>query len=145
MDADLHGPLRAYAIGLLSARLEDVDAVRRQAAALARVESPESQELPRDLGRELEAHALALEGRWDDALAALESTRATRDYDRTVRSPFFQMGQARWLRAEVLEALGRRREALEWYRVVPQMYFDAVVFQAPAARREEAILATLGE
>jgi len=145
VDEDLHAPLRSYALGLLSARLGDVPAVRRHAAELSRVASPPSQELPRDLGRELEARAFALEGRWREALTTLEATRTARDYERTVRSPFFQMGHARWLRAEILEALGRREEALRWYRTLPQSHFDAVVFQAPAARREQAILASLGE
>ncbi len=145
VDADLHGPLRTYGLGLLSARLGDVAAVRRHATALAEVESPESQELPRDLGRELQARALALEGRPAEALAALEPIRLTRDYARTIRSPFFQMIHARWLRAELLEAVGRPEEALQWYRSLPQLHFDAVIYQAPAARRVEAIVAAAGE
>jgi tetratricopeptide (TPR) repeat protein len=144
LDEDLHGPLRVYAMGLLSARLGDGAAVRRHAAALARTSSPETQELPRDLGRDLTARALAAEGRWDEALAELEAIRGPRDYDRTVRSPFFQQIHTRWLRAEALERLGRPEEALRWYRSVPQHHFDAVIFQAPAARREEAILAAGG-
>ena len=47
-------------------------------------------------------------------------------------------------RAELLEAVGRPEEALQWYRSLPQLHFDAVVYQAPASRRVEAIVAAAG-
>jgi tetratricopeptide (TPR) repeat protein len=141
----LYSQLRTYLLGLLAARRGDGARVRRQAAELDRLpEAPDRQEIGRDLALDLEARAAALSGRTGEALAILDSIRMPRRYDFVIRSPFYQMTLTRFLEAELLREAGRSEEALRAWTAVPELYFDAIVFQGPSELRRAEILESLG-
>jgi len=76
-------------------------------------------------------------GRPEAALRELgdgESTRAVENY-----------GLESYLRAEILRALGRDREALDWYTVQPAMDLFSPLSLAPSLLHRAEIHARLGE
>jgi tetratricopeptide (TPR) repeat protein len=106
-----HGPeLRAYLLGLLSVRLGDTAAAAMQLATLAGVAEPERAEVARAL-----AHALRAEMR----RTAGDVAGALRELEQFPFVPTWQLAhwgiRERFLRAELLHALGRDTEALPWY------------------------------
>jgi DNA-binding SARP family transcriptional activator len=106
-----HGPeVRAYLLGLLSVRLGDTAAAAAQLAVLGGVREPERTEVARAL-----AHALRAEMR----RASGDVAGALRELEQFAFVPTWQLAhwgiRERFLRAELLRALGREAEALSWY------------------------------
>jgi hypothetical protein len=106
-----HGPaMRAYLLGLLSVRLGDTAAAAVQLATLTGVGDPDRAKVARDL-----AHALRAEMR----RAAGDVAGALRELEQFAFTPTWQLAhwgiRERFLRAELLQALGRDTEALPWY------------------------------
>jgi tetratricopeptide (TPR) repeat protein len=126
---------RAYALGLLSVRVGDTLGARRALAGLtarrpANPDGPKAERLARSLGARL---AIA-EGRPRVALAQLESIQRGEGSD----APLAEVAD-RFLRAELLDTLGRKEEALGWYGSIAQRSSDELVFLAPAELRQAAI------
>ena len=118
MHNDLHPAIRAYLLGLLELRLGDLAAAAKRLEALAELES--GGPLVRNLTVELDAALAHAKGRPAEALARLERARPELWFQLTVASPFFSLASQRFLRARLLEAVGRRAEAAGWYRSIAE-------------------------
>jgi tetratricopeptide (TPR) repeat protein len=114
---------RQYASGLASLQLGDTAAVRQAAVELARGKD----DAAAPLSRSLRARLLLAQGSKVQALAMLESARweGARTYS-------IAEANDRFLRAQLLQELGRDAEALEWYRTMAQRASHEAVYRAPA-------------
>ena len=111
----LHTHLRHYLLALLAARLGDLDTADHYAAAL------EDETVPEDAAAVVAsliagAHARVAWARGDHvkALALLEARRPPVWFQHAVASPFYSQAFERYMRGEVLQALGREAEARGW-------------------------------
>ncbi|MDX1675774.1 MAG: tetratricopeptide repeat protein, partial [Longimicrobiales bacterium] len=107
--------IRAYLVGRLSARIGELDGAGARAGELRASTVPvPAGPLADDLARELRVR-LALER--TDSAAALAGTQTARQvvYNYAIVSPYYAGVFDRFLRAELLGAMGRDREALKWY------------------------------
>mgnify|MGYP002624453733 CR=1 FL=1 len=137
----IHPHLRHWLLGLLAARAGEADAVAEEAEALAELEIPAGEDvLIERLARTLEAERLRLQGDPAAALAALEGARADLWFQYVVASPVHAGGYERFLRAELLEAVGREREAAAWLGAIAERSPYELVFREPARRRREGLL-----
>jgi DNA-binding SARP family transcriptional activator len=109
-------PLRQYTLGLLSFRLRDTASASAVAAQLERLAAlGGATTLTRDLDRGLRARLAWQRGRPEEALRLLE-TLESRDSQGDINViPFVARSNERFLRGEVLAALGRDTEALQWF------------------------------
>jgi tetratricopeptide (TPR) repeat protein len=130
----LHPYIRRYRLGLLDARLGDTTSAVGFARAL---------ELAGDSASGLKADALrtfALSIRARVAGQAGRAAEALEQLDRSrwqvVESIFEAEALDRYYRAELLFALGRYTEALDWYRTIAERATYELVYVAPARWRE---------
>jgi len=139
----LHRHIRAYLLGLLSARLRDAGAAERYAAELQRLGGPpDVQALGHDLAQDV--RAAALQGDPAHALEALNRASFDAWYVLAVGSPFYLPPLERYRRAEALAALGPSDEALEWYKSFADYSLYAIVYVAPGQLRSAEIYERLG-
>jgi Tfp pilus assembly protein PilF len=132
----LHHHLRQYLLGLLAARRRELPAVRLAADSLSELPVPAGAEvLAEQLARTLDAEALRLEGRPDQALAALERIKTDVWFQYAVGSPFYAGTYQRFLRADLLAGVGRQDEAVRWWETMAQRSPYELVFAAEARRR----------
>jgi tetratricopeptide (TPR) repeat protein len=132
-----------YLPALLSARLGDTDTVLQHAAELEKVaDPPEMGTLSKDLAFGLRARVASIDGQAAEALAWLEQARNEIAWVATTL-PFASLGSERFLRAELLDELGRSEEALRWYASVADSVLDLVLL-APAHYRSGEICERLG-
>jgi hypothetical protein len=112
-------PVRQYTLGILSVRLGDSAAAASAAATLHRLAaSGDATTLVRDLDRGLRARLAWEHGRPEEALVLLEGLE-WRDWQGEVTmTPFVSRANERFLRGEVLAALGREADALRWFASV---------------------------
>jgi hypothetical protein len=103
---------------LLDLRLGDAASAADRLEELAELEA--SGPLVRNLTVELDAALAWARGNPADALARLERARPELWYQLTLGSPFFALASQRFLRARLLEALGRSKEAAGWYRSIAE-------------------------
>jgi tetratricopeptide (TPR) repeat protein len=133
-----------YLLGRYSARLDDPDAALQYAAELDTMETPGLPgTLGKDLAQSIRAHVLAYDGRIAEALQALEDAPREVPWNRKY-DVFFAGHQDRYLRAELLEELGRYDEALRWYRSVSNTY-PSPILSGPAHLRMAGIYERLGD
>ncbi len=129
--------MRAYLLGLLSARLGDTAQVRARLAELLAVRGSGRVEVAQGL-----AHTLKAELAW----AAGDPARARVELERFPFHISLEVGHwgmhERFLMAELLQALGREDEALDWYLSYPAGYDQPWV--APAHLRAAEIYQRLG-
>jgi serine/threonine-protein kinase len=138
--ASVHSHLRTYLEGLLSARVGDADRGRRQAAKLARhTGSDEPSELARTLSRGVRAEIARQAGDLEGALRLLESEPFHVDFGSGRTSAFYGLGRERYLRAELLNSLGRDEEALGWYRGLGEIFPYDIIYVAPSHLRQAEI------
>jgi len=140
---DLHRAIRAYRLGLLSARLSDTGAILVQADSLKRMAAAlqdRSAVVTRTLEHSLRARAAFAVGDLRGTLDHLEQA----DWI-AVKSGFEGEAADRFLRAVVLDSLGRDQEALAWYRAIAQRATHELVYVAPARLRESVLAARLNE
>jgi tetratricopeptide (TPR) repeat protein len=143
---DYHAHIRAYLLGVLSARLEEYAAVERYATELEAMSSPaEAASFSQDLAYGLRAHAARRRGDSREALRWLERAGMLRWYQLPINSPFFSQSYERFLRASLLDELGRYEEALRWYGSFEEISVYDLVFVAPSHLRRAEIYETLGE
>jgi DNA-binding SARP family transcriptional activator len=130
-----------HALGTLALRVGDTLAARR---ALATLSAPRpgdpSAERRASFARSLAARLAVAEGRPRVALARLESVH----WEHGGETPPAEVAD-RFLRAELLAALGRQDEALGWYASFAQRSLDEVVYLAPAELRQAEIYERRGE
>jgi DNA-binding SARP family transcriptional activator len=132
MHHDLHPAIRAYLLGLLDLRLGDTASAADRLEALAELET--SGPLVRNLTVELDAALAWARGNPADALARLERARPELWYQLTLGSPFFTLASQRLLRARLLEALGRTKEAAGWYRSIAERSPYEVIYTKAVPR-----------
>lgn len=141
--AGLHFAIRAYRIGLLSARLGDRRTLVAQIDSLDRARS-------RAGGRsEIVLATLTHSLRARAAFAAGDAAGALRHLDQTnwlpIESSFEEEANDRYLRGVVLRALGRDAEAATWFRTIAQRATHELIYVAPSRLHESAIAAGLGD
>jgi hypothetical protein len=129
--------MQAYLLGLLSARLGDTMQVHAQLTVLEAVRGGGRVEIAQSF-----AHTLRAELAW----AAGDPARARVELQRFSIRPFREVGHwgmhERFLMAELLSALGRQDEALDWYLSFPAGFDQPWV--APAHLRTAQIYQRLG-
>ena len=139
----LHPAVRLYRLGLLDASLGDTTAALRFAALLQGA-SDSAEGLKADalrtFARSIRARVAGETGRPAEALEQLELSR----WD-VVESIFEAEALDRYYRAELLFALGRRAEALEWYRTIAERATYELVYVAPARWRQGWLYAQVGD
>jgi tetratricopeptide (TPR) repeat protein len=139
-----HPYLRLYLMGLLSARLGEPALALRDAAMLEReAETSFAPHFVRGLARTVHAEVARRQGRFAEALAALDSTRsgAPPEVPRNGDSPFYVNEYEQFVRAELLDTLGRSDEALQLYRAIADNLFHT---GAPAQLRMALLYERLG-
>ncbi len=118
----LHSLFRAYLLGLLSARLGEMEAAEGYAVELAAMTPrPTDGSLTLDMARSVRVEVLRGQGRLGEALALIEQNRSETWYAQTAASPLFCQIRERFVRAELLRELGRTREAETWYATIGQV------------------------
>ncbi len=139
-------PLRQYTMGVLSLRLRDPVSAGVAAATLSRLAaSPDANMFIRDLDRGLRARINLQTGRAEEALRLLDALEFGDAQGDVTTIPFIARANERFLRAEVLEALGRDREALTWLSSIGKGSIDELPFGAPVHLRQARIHERLGE
>jgi DNA-binding SARP family transcriptional activator/TolB-like protein len=128
--AGLHPYVRLYRLGLLDARLGDTVQALRLAGSLER-SGDSSGALKADalhtFARSIRARVAGEAGRVAEALGHLEQSNWG-----MVESMFEAEALDRYYRAELLSALGRHAEALDWYRTIAERATYELVYVAPA-------------
>lgn len=87
----------------------------------------------------MDAETLRLLGRPADALAALKRLRTDIWFQFAVGSPFYAGTYQRFLRAELLEDLGRPDESSRWWRTIAQRSPYDVIFEREATARADRL------
>ncbi|MBV9109171.1 MAG: hypothetical protein JO306_07180 [Gemmatimonadetes bacterium] len=138
---------RTYLLGALSARLGDTagvgDAMRRIFAT--RPADAHEAELIR-----FQLHVLDARRRWSGgdaagALRALEAGWPEQTLPRFSSYESYDHTAERYLRADLLHALGRDSEALAWYATVPEDLGAGIEYSAPAHLAQARILEARGD
>jgi DNA-binding SARP family transcriptional activator/tetratricopeptide (TPR) repeat protein len=141
--AGLHPYVRQYRLGLLDAKLGDTTSALWFAASLERAADSASglkADAVRTFGRSIRARVAGHAGRTAEALEYLEGS----DWA-MVESIFEAEALDRYYRAELLFALGRHEEALDWYRTIAQRATYELVYVAPARWREGWLYQRMGD
>jgi DNA-binding SARP family transcriptional activator/TolB-like protein/Tfp pilus assembly protein PilF len=139
----LHPAMRLYRLGLLDASLGDTTAALRFADSLQVAGDSASglrADALRTFARSIRARVAGEAGRPAEALEQLELSR----WD-VVESIFEAEALDRYYRAELLFALGRQAEALEWYRTIAERATYELVYVAPARWRQAWLYAKAGD
>jgi DNA-binding SARP family transcriptional activator/TolB-like protein len=139
----LHPAVRLYRLGLLDASLGDTAAALRFADSLQGAsDSAEGLQADalRTFARSIRARVAGRGGRPAEALEQLALSR----WD-VVESLFEAEALDRYYRAELLFALGRQAEALEWYRTIAERATYELVYVAPARWRQGWLYSQLGD
>ena len=141
--AGLHPYVRLYRLGLLDARLGDTVEALRHAGAVQRA-GDSSSDLKADalhtFARSIRARVAGDAGRVAEALGHLEQS----DWG-MVESIFEVEALDRYYRAELLSALGRHTEALDWYRTIAERATYELVYVAPARWRQGRLYEQAGD
>ena len=142
---DMHAMLREYLLGALSARLGDEREAGERADALdAATDSPVAAGFAAHLARSVRAQAARAAGDAAGALRLLGTGPPVVWYQLAVASPVFAGVLERYLRAELLEELGRPDEAIGWYASLGESSPYELPYLAPAQLRLSFIHAGLG-
>ncbi len=134
----LNEHLRRYLLGRIGARLHSYQAALGYADDLEKMGNPAGAgSVGVDLAQSIRAHVFAEQGRLEEALQALESAPREVPFPRRGLSWAYVQPQERFLRAELLERLGRPEEALKWYQSID--YWPESVLAGPSHLRQAGI------
>jgi DNA-binding SARP family transcriptional activator len=134
-----------YLLGLLSVRLGDYVAARQHAERLELFSTaPGDSGISRHLAHGVRAEVARTQGDLPQALVELE--QISYDVARAYRLRFSAHAgvRERFLRAELLSALGRDEEALQWYGSFPSAV-DDLMYLAPSHLRRGQIYERVGD
>jgi tetratricopeptide (TPR) repeat protein len=138
--------LRLYTLGTISLRLKD-DAAARAASdslALLAARAP-SDWFVRAFDCELRARRAWHEGKPEQALRIMDELEAGPvTVGATMVVPFLARAHERYLRGELLSAVGRDAEALPWFASLATLSVPESPFRAPAHLRQAEIHERLG-
>ena len=130
---DLHPHLRLYLLGLLGARLGDLDRARAAAEALRGLTRAQTHAtFVANLELSLASAIARAEGDPVHALAALEATGAGIWFQLTVASPFFSQAFDRYHRGLLLRQAGRNEEAGRWLRSIAERSPYELIYRSAA-------------
>ncbi len=130
---DVHRHLRGYLLGLLTAQLGDNSAALRYADQLEGLDAPShARTLPGDLALSIRAQVGRISGEPAEALRALERIRMETWYQLTSVSAFHSRAYERYMRAELLNLLGREDDALRWYSSFAHTGPQDLIYLAPS-------------
>jgi tetratricopeptide (TPR) repeat protein len=142
----IHPLLRAYLLGLVSARLGDFAAAERYAAMVARATGPPAAAgLPRDLGLEIRAEVAIEQGAPASALALLRHTVGESWYEYHFASPFLSSSRERYRRAGLEAALGDARQAIVLFSAFEGFAAWPLIYAGPSHLRRAALYERLGD
>ena len=142
---DMHAMLREYLLGALSARLGDErDAGERADTLDAATDSPVAPGFAAHLAQSVRAQVARAAGDVAGALQLLGTAPPIVWYQLAVASPVFAGVLERYMRAELLEELGRPDEAIGWYASLGESSPYELPYLAPAQLRLSFIHARLG-
>jgi DNA-binding SARP family transcriptional activator/Tfp pilus assembly protein PilF len=141
--AGLHPYVRRYRLGLLSAQLGDTIEALRQAGELERASASASgmrADAIHTFAHSIRARVAVQAGRSTEALGHLQQSNWE-----MVESVFESEALDRYYRAELLDALGRHTEALDWYRTIAERATYELVYVAPARWRQGRLYEQAGD
>jgi tetratricopeptide (TPR) repeat protein len=143
----LHEALRLYVLGHLHARAEDFDAALMTADRLSTLKIPPmAPPLVSDWVRGVQAHTAWRQGRPSEGLKLLEGANLEISWaQRLAPSPFLSQNFERYLRAQLLDLIGRDEEALGWYECVTGDFTHELVFLGPSYLRRAQIYDRRGD
>ncbi len=141
MHEGMHGALRLYVLGHLHARAHATAAALGTATRLETLEViPGVLPLVADWVRGIRAHAAWSDHKPGCALELLEGAQLETSWaQRIAPSPFLSQDIERYLRAQLLEIVGRDEEALLWYDCATADFVHEIVFLAPSYLRRAGI------
>ena len=142
--AEHHQEFRLFLLGLLAARLGEVDEARGFSRELRDYgASQETLDLTYALSLSVDAGIALAQENPEGALIRLESVEYFPDFELIFASPFFSRTLDRWLRAELLRESGHPEEALAWYATLSDGWGE-FLFAGPAHLRQGEVHAELG-
>ena len=130
----LHEALGLYVLGHLQAKEENFDAASVTAGRLAALKAGlVASALVDDWSRGVLAHVAWRQGRIEDALTLLEGAQLEVSWaHRLAPSPFLCHNFERYLRAQLLEMVGRDEDSLGWYEGATGDFVHEAIFLAPS-------------
>jgi tetratricopeptide (TPR) repeat protein len=142
----MHSMLRAYLVGMSSARAGDDASRVAPLAELERLPDPSaSTALAKGFALSIHAEHLRQQRRPAEALADLERGARQTPFVPAWTSGFVSQAYERYTRAELLHELGRDDEALRWYSVFGENSPYDLVYLAPALYRQAQIYDARGQ
>ena len=143
----VHPHIRLYLLGLLSARLGDQEKSAQYADELASLGgNEEAVAVAKHLSWCVRAHIDVVAENQEAALEKLELGRLRgASWEKSGCSAFYSQVYERYMRAEVLRAMGQNPDALRWYETVSKQSSFDVVYLAPSYLRRAEIYEQLGE
>ncbi len=140
----LHPHLRLYLLSLLAVRLGDWDRAAEHATALQGLDvQDEDRSFVAALVAGTEARIGWARGDAAAALARLDESRPTLWFQQAVASPFYAQAFERYMRAELLAALGREREAAGWFKSLVERTPFELIYQSVVGKRLEELPANV--
>jgi tetratricopeptide (TPR) repeat protein len=137
--------IRLYLLAALNARLGRDSAALAYADRLEGVEWAVGGDLSATLVPGIRAALAAAHGAAEEALRILEAAPFRGHYEDVYSSPVISMAAERYLMAELLDAVGRSREALSWFASLGNLQAYEIAYVAPAHLRRAQIHERLGE
>jgi tetratricopeptide (TPR) repeat protein len=137
--------IRLYLLAALSVRLGRDSAALAYADRLEQVEWTVGGDLSATLVPGIRAAVAAAHGEAEEALRLLETAPFRGHYEEVYSSPVISMAAERYLMAELLDAVGRSREALGWFASLGKLQAYEIAYVAPAHLRRAQIHERLGE
>jgi tetratricopeptide (TPR) repeat protein len=145
LEARLAPHLRQWLLGLVALKAGLARQARDRATAIERTRAPAGGEaVVRSMAATLRAGAAARDNRPGLALDALGAVRGEVPAP-LLRNPFYGEEPARYLRAEVLQRIGRDREALDWLEFGFADTPAELAYLAPVHRLQGELYDRLGE
>lgn len=133
---DLHSYLKAYLLGMLSARMDERNSALQYANELEKtIGRAETIILAKNLALAIRVQIALQEGQKEDALALLQQRQQQTWYGLAITSPFYSQGLQRFLQAEILYESGRFEEALPLYNSFAEYSIYDLIYLAPSCRR----------
>jgi serine/threonine-protein kinase len=129
----IHAHLREYLLGQLDVREHEFERAERRAEACERLPAPPAAgAMPRNLGAGIRARIAYERGDAAHGLKQLERVRVEGWFEFALVSPFFGLAPERFLRGQVLTALGRFDEARGWLSGLAQRSVYEIVYRDAA-------------
>jgi tetratricopeptide (TPR) repeat protein len=149
-ETELGGPiqlesLREYTLGVLSLRVHDRSSAAAAATRLRKLAaSGDATDLTRDLDRGLRARLAFQEGHPEQALRLLQTLESNDSQGNIAAVPFVARANERYLHGDVLAAMGRNAEALQWFASLGDGSVSEIPLRAPSHFRQAEIHERLG-